>query len=119
MNHDYEDRDNLLDQLNKESLPDGWEGGTVRHTGGGIWCREFHHPERELRVIYSMHQPRVGLEAVSKTDEGQWIFDEHLDDVDSPQHRHREIQDRTPVHGESQQRRLRELIHPRNRVRPI
>jgi hypothetical protein len=84
MNHDYEDHDNLLHQLDKDSLPGGWEGGTVRHTGGGIWCREFHHPERELRVIYSMHQPGVGLEAVSKTDEGQWVFDEHLDDVDSP-----------------------------------
>jgi len=84
MNHDYQDSDDLLEQLDEDSLPDGWEGGAVRHTGGGIWCREFRHPDKGLRIVYSMHQQGVGLEAVTQNDNGHWIFDKHLDSIESP-----------------------------------
>jgi hypothetical protein len=48
-----------------DSAPAGWVGGDLVHTGGNLFAREWIHPEKALRVGYSVDDPsRVGVEAV-------------------------------------------------------
>lgn len=44
----------------------GWVGGEILHTGGNLFTREWVHPEKEIRVGYSIDDPTVvGAEEVS------------------------------------------------------
>lgn len=46
--------------------PPGWVGGELAHTGGNLFAREWIHPEKGLRVGYSVDDPSVvGAEDVS------------------------------------------------------
>jgi hypothetical protein len=46
--------------------PAGWAGGELAYTGGNLFAREWIHPEKELRVGYSVNDPSVvGAEEVS------------------------------------------------------
>lgn len=45
---------------------DGWAGGDLVNTGGGLFARMWVHPERGVRVGYSVDEPdAVGVERVS------------------------------------------------------
>lgn len=44
----------------------GWEGGRVRYTGGGFWCREFYEPDRHLEVVYDADSPEQGVSLYAK-----------------------------------------------------
>lgn len=67
--------------------PDGWTGGSLVHTGGNLFAREWIHQEKELRVGYSVTDPSiVGVEKVQfegrgeKTNPRMW---QRVDDVES------------------------------------
>jgi len=67
--------------------PAGWEGGQLAHTGGNLFAREWIHPEKELRVGYSVDNPSVvGVERVryggggEKTNPQMW---ERVDDMEN------------------------------------
>ncbi len=46
--------------------PAGWVGGELAHTGGNLFVREWVHPDKGLRVGYSVDDPSVvGVEEVS------------------------------------------------------
>lgn len=40
---------------------EGWSGGEVEHTGGGIFCRIFRETDRHLEVIYGADTPSKGV----------------------------------------------------------
>lgn len=40
---------------------EGWTGGEVEHTGGGIFCRIFRNPDRHLEVVYDADRPAEGV----------------------------------------------------------
>ncbi len=45
--------------------PEGWVGGDLVNTGGNLFARMWVHPEKELRVGYSVDEPtNVGVERV-------------------------------------------------------
>lgn len=49
--------------------PPGWVGGDLLNTGGGIYAREWIHPEQSLRIGYSVTEPEeVAVEAVELPD---------------------------------------------------
>ncbi len=67
--------------------PEGWVGGKLVHTGGNLFAREWIHPEKNLRVGYSIDNPSiVGVEEVSfegsgdKTNPQMW---QRITDVES------------------------------------
>jgi len=67
--------------------PTGWKGGELAHTGGNLFAREWVHPEKELRVGYSVDNPSiVGVEKVQydgpgeKTNPQMW---QRVSDVES------------------------------------
>ncbi len=67
--------------------PEGWEGGQLLHTGGNIHAREWVHPEKGLRVGYSIDDPSVvGVEKVRRVADGErtnpqvW---QHVEDIES------------------------------------
>lgn len=67
--------------------PPGWKGGELAHTGGNLFAREWIHPEKELRVGYSVDDPSiVGVEVVryegggEKTNPQMW---RHISDIKS------------------------------------
>jgi len=69
------------------NAPDGWIGGSLVHTGGNLFAREWIHPEKQLRVGYSVTDPSVvGVENVQfegdgeKTNPRMW---RRVDDVES------------------------------------
>jgi len=61
-----------------DEAPAGWVGGQLAHTGGNLFAREWVHPEKELRVGYSVDDPSVvGAEEVrfegsTKTNPQMW-----------------------------------------------
>lgn len=67
--------------------PVGWKGGELAHTGGNLFAREWVHPEKELRIGYSVDDPSVvGVEKVSyegsgdKANPQMWV---HVSDLES------------------------------------
>ncbi len=66
--------------------PDGWVGGDLVNTGGNLFARMWIHPEKELRVGYSVDEPanvgieRVRLEGEDESNPLSWI---HVDDIRS------------------------------------
>lgn len=78
----------LLEELDIKTLPDGWSGGEARHTGGGIWVREFVHDSRGLRIVYNLsdEEPGVGVEQVRYDDEiGDWYPEEVIEEFPEPE----------------------------------
>lgn len=67
--------------------PAGWVGGDLVHTGGNLFAREWVHPEKGLRVGYSVDDPSVvGAEEVSfegSNDEGNPQMWRRVGDVES------------------------------------
>lgn len=47
--------------------PDGWTGGRVVNTGGGIYCRIWR--KGDLEVIYNLSNRGVGLQRVETDDQ--------------------------------------------------
>ena len=56
--------------------PDGWNGGNVEHTGGGIWCRIF-RKQRDgggrIEVLYDPIPTIQGVSAGAYGEEGDWL----------------------------------------------
>jgi len=69
------EREELENELDVE-VPEGWTGGNVWHSGGGIWVREFQNDDLELRVTYNLDdsEPGVGLESIEYCNE----YDYHI-----------------------------------------
>lgn len=69
------------DPPSDEDLPGGWTGGELRHSGGGIYVREFYDEGRQIRVIYNRSDPGVGVQRVRWNEGGEyWEFDQDADD---------------------------------------
>jgi len=66
--------------------PDGWIGGELVNTGGNLFARMWVHPEKELRIGYSVNEPtevgveRVRLEGEEESNPLSWV---HVVDVRS------------------------------------
>lgn len=69
------------------AAPEGWVGGELANTGGGIYARMWVHPECELRVGYSVTEPSmVGVERVRLEGEDErnplvWVHDEDVEGI--------------------------------------
>jgi len=79
--------DELLTRTDYDELPLGWTGGEAKHSGGGIWIREFTNEDRQLRVTYGLsgNSPGVGIDDI-KWDDGyeMYIPTDTLKSVSSP-----------------------------------
>jgi len=53
---------------------EGWEGGDVVHTGGGIFCRIFNHPEKHLELIYDYDDPELGVGLYAEVYDEDWGY---------------------------------------------
>jgi len=65
--------DDLIDPDTFEN-PEGWESGTVVHTGGGIWNRIWKQEREEtsIEVAYDPKKPG-GASAGLYDSEGEWL----------------------------------------------
>jgi hypothetical protein len=61
--------------------PEGWDGGPVVNTGGGIYCRIWEHEGKQLQVIYNLTQDStVAVNRLRHDDKvGGLIHDEVID----------------------------------------
>ncbi|WP_420182091.1 hypothetical protein ACNO8S_13600 [Haloarcula sp. KBTZ06] len=79
--------DDLFMETEHDKLPVGWTGGEAKHSGGGIWIREFTNEDRQLRVTYGLsgNSPGVGIDDI-KWDDGyeMYIPTDTLESVSSP-----------------------------------
>ncbi|MFW6008384.1 MAG: hypothetical protein ACOCP8_03870 [archaeon] len=61
-------KETLLEELEIEELPNDWEEGFVKNTGGGILLRYFYNYDEGLRITYSINpvETGVGLEKIEE-----------------------------------------------------
>ncbi len=50
-------------------LPEGWEGGAVVNTGGGIYCRIWRNEEQRVEVVYGLDHKVVEADRLVEDDD--------------------------------------------------
>lgn len=50
-------------------LPEGWEGGAVVNTGGGIYCRIWRNEEAKVEVLYGLDHEIVEADKLVEDDD--------------------------------------------------